>query len=374
MRVPFLDVCSVILIAGTPTLVRRRPAKAGRNSNTGGNDWHMQIEAGVISSISIYRPPPGLRNPHVQSVLASIPPRSLLVLRASAQLRAISRDVILDCGDGIRLLGQVALAPDGGNGRMAVMIHGWEGSSEPTYILSVAPALLARGYSIFRLNLRDHGNSHHLNQDLFHSCRLDEVVGAFGWIRRHFADKSLSAVGYSLGGNFALRVAAAAPAAQLDLDKVVAICPVLSPAQTISALDSGWWVYRDYFIRRWRTSLERKRAAFPDYYDFGPLSKFGNLTDMTEHFVLRYTGFRDLRSYLNGYALTGERLPNLAVRSTMLLADDDPVIPIQGLADVQVPATLEVCRSAYGGHCGFLDDWGLGSWLDAFVVRQLEAV
>lgn len=256
---------------------------------------------------------------------------------------------------------------------MVVMIHGWEGSAESTYVLSVAPILLARGYSVFRLNLRDHGETHHLNEELFHSCRLDEVVGAFGWIQTAFKDKQLSAVGYSLGGNFALRVAAAAPAAKLELEKVIAICPVLSPVQTINALDSGWWVYRDYFIRRWRNSLQRKRTAFPDQYDFGRLNQFANLRDMTEYFVLRYTGYPDLYSYLNGYALTSERLGSLTVSSTMLLAADDPVIPIEGLSDVQVPDALQVYRSAHGGHCGFLQGPRLTSWLDEFILRQLES-
>jgi len=313
-----------------------------------------------------------LRNHHLQSVLASVPPRSSLVRARARVFSALSKDVIVECGDGVRLLGHVALAPDGGNGRMIVMIHGWEGSAESTYMLSVAPALLQLGYSIFRLNLRDHGASHHLNEDLFHSCRLDEVVGAFGWIQRSYPDKRLSAAGYSLGGNFALRVAHAAPAAGLALDKVVAICPVLNPAQTMIALDRGWSAYSNYFIRRWRNSLLKKSAAFPERYRFSKLTGFANLTDMTEYFVMRYTDFPDLYTYLNGYALTGERLAGLAVNASMLLADDDPVIPVEGLTDMHIPAALRVWRAASGGHCGFLENLSLRSWLDKFLVEELE--
>ena len=313
-----------------------------------------------------------LRNPHLQSVLASVPPRRSLVRRRAGVFSAASQDIIVECGDGVRLLGHVALAPNGGNGRMIVMIHGWEGSAESTYMLSVAPALMKCGYSIFRLNLRDHGASHHLNEDLFHSCRLDEVVGAFGWIQRNYADKRLSVVGYSLGGNFALRVADAAPAADLSIDRVVAVCPVLNPAQTMIALDRGWSVYRNYFIRRWRNSLLKKSAAFPSRYSFKKLTNFANLTDMTEYFVMRYTDFPDLYTYLNGYALTGERLAGLTVDARMLLADDDPVIPVEGLTDMHIPSALKVWRAETGGHCGFLEGAGLQSWLDKFVLEELE--
>ena len=308
----------------------------------------------------------------MQSVLASVPPRRSLVRQHARGFCVASEDVIVECGAGVRLLGHVALARDGGNGRMVVMIHGWEGSSESTYMLSVAPGLLERGYSIFRLNLRDHGASHHLNEDMFHSCRLDEVVGAFGWIQRNYADKRLSVVGYSLGGNFALRVADAAPAAGLALDHVVAVCPVLNPAQTMIALDRGWPVYRRYFIRRWRNSLLKKSAAFPARYSFSKLTSFSSLTDMTEYFVTRYTDYPDLYTYLNGYALTGERLAGLEINASMLLADDDPVIPVEGLADMHIPAALKVYRAKFGGHCGFLEGLRLRSWLDKFLLKELQ--
>ncbi len=319
-----------------------------------------------------FRPPLWLRNPHAQSVLASVTPRRDIVRRRARAFRALARPVLVDCGAGVRLLGSLNRPAAPGNGRLVVMIHGWEGSAESTYMLSVAPRLVAQGYAVFRLNLRDHGDSHHLNEDLFHSCRLAEVVGAVAWIQRQYPEQRISLVGYSLGGNFALRVAAEAPAAGISLEQVVAFCPVLNPAQTMIALDRGWSVYHDYFIRRWRSSLQRKQQAFPTRYSFGDMNTFRNLTDMTEYFVLQHTEYPDLYTYLNGYALTGERLAGLAVRSVMLLADDDPVIPVEGLSDMHMPAALQVWRSRYGGHCGFLEGLDGRSWMDDFLLRELQ--
>ena len=42
----------------------------------------------------------------------------------------------------------------------------------------VVPRECDQGFDVFRLNLRDHGTSHHLNPELFHSNRISEVVGA----------------------------------------------------------------------------------------------------------------------------------------------------------------------------------------------------
>jgi predicted alpha/beta-fold hydrolase len=78
-------------------------------------------------------------------------------------------------------------------------------------VLSLGAALFERGCDIFRLNFRDHGASHHLNRELFHSCRLSEVVGAVQSVQRLFDADELCLAGFSLGGNFSLRVAAHAP-------------------------------------------------------------------------------------------------------------------------------------------------------------------
>jgi predicted alpha/beta-fold hydrolase len=318
-----------------------------------------------------FQPPALLGNPHVQSVLANLPHRRIWIERAARQLRAGSRDLIIDCGEGVRLLGHVSQPTGPANGRLVVMIHGWEGSADSAYLLSAAPILVEHGYTVVRLNLRDHGESHHLNEDMFHSCRLDEVVGAVGWIQRHWPELAVSLVGYSLGGNFALRVAAEAGKAGLQLDHAVAICPVLDPAQTMAALDEGWLGYRYYFLRRWRRSLLKKTQAFPDRYCFDQLQRFRSLQKMTDFFVMNYTDFPDLASYLNGYAITGDRLADLVVPSTMLLAADDPIIPVTGIKDMNIPDSLKVQYSPAGGHCGFITTLGSRSWLDDFLLRQL---
>jgi hypothetical protein len=208
---------------------------------------------------------------------------------------------------------------------------------------------------------------------MFHSCRLAEVIGAVRWVQESFPDEAIFLVGFSLGGNFSLRIAAKAVEAQLKIKQVVALCPVLDPKQTMDSLDMGWLGYRVFFIRKWRYSLQKKKAAFPNLYDFSNLKRFTTLRSMTNYFVLRYTDFPDLESYLNGYALTGNRLTGLAVPSTMLLANDDPVIPIFGSERIAHPSCLTIDRSAYGGHCGFLSDYRLNSWLDQYIIDVIAS-
>ena len=321
--------------------------------------------------VGSFDPPLMLRHRHVQSLLAGWPWRHRWLRGRAAGLLATARDEIVDCGDGVRLLGHYSAQARSPRG-LAILLHGWEGSAAASYVLSVGGLLYESGFDVFRLNFRDHGDTFALNRDLFHSCRIDEVVGALRAIASRHPSPRTFVVGHSLGGNFALRAAARAPAAQLALTKIIAICPVLRPHSTMRALEEGLWVYRQYFLQRWRRSLLAKAKCFPDLYDFGDLKRFRTLTATTEFFAVRYAKFPDVDSYLSGYAITGDALARLSVPAHLIAAADDPVIPVRDLADLAVTPALEIDVSPHGGHCAFLEDYRLRSWLDRAVLAQVE--
>ncbi|MCP5327263.1 MAG: alpha/beta fold hydrolase [Steroidobacteraceae bacterium] len=321
-----------------------------------------------------FRPPWWLQGRHLQSVLPSLPLRRLAVERRAASLRAASRERQLDCGAGVRL--QAFHAAPARNPRrepaLAVLLHGWEGSAESLYILSLAQRLHQHGYDVVRLNLRDHGDTHHLNRELFHSCRLPEVVAAVAGLQADFPRHRLLLAGYSLGGNFMLRVAADARSACLNIAGAVAVSPVLDPAHTLDALESELWVYRRYFVEKWSRSLRRKQSVWPGVFDFEPLLRSRNLRRMTADLVLAHTEYPDLAAYLAGYALVGERLAGLAVPATIVAALDDPIIPAGDLDRLPREPRLRIVVTEQGGHCGFIESLGAGSWAERFIHAEFE--
>lgn len=322
-----------------------------------------------------FRPPGWLANPHFQSIWPSLPLRRRAVERAAAGVIAASRPLVLDCGDGVRLLGLLADRLQGATAaplRLAVLLHGWEGSAESLYVLSCAQALHERGFTVVRLNLRDHGGTHALNRELFHSCRLPEVVGAVSSLQAQYPQHALSLAGFSLGGNFCLRVGARAREAGLSIARIVAVCPVLDPATTLAALERGPAIYRQYFLFKWRRSLRLKQAAWPDVYDFGELIEDPTLTAMTDRMVRKYTDFPDLASYLRGYAITGRVLENLASSAHIVTSRDDPMILAHDLERLARAPHLAITVTPRGGHCGFVERLAGPSWIDRRVVTLLE--
>jgi predicted alpha/beta-fold hydrolase len=319
-----------------------------------------------------FSPPGWLSNPHVQSILPSLRVRRPLVLRRARRLLGISQEHILDCGDGVRLMGKYSSRESAGHPQardLVVLLHGWEGHAESPYVLSLGTHLFHLGCDIFRLNFRDHGPTHHLNEDLFHSCRLDEVVGAVRAIQQLHPDRRLSVAGFSLGGNFALRVAARASAAGIRLERAIGICPVLRPHSAMEILENGPFIYQQYFLGKWKSSLRIKQAAFPDRYDFRPILAQRSIRTMTEVMLERYSEFASLDAYLSGYAITGNALATLDVPGHLVASLDDPIIPSTDLKDLPRNANLHITTATHGGHCGFMDRINSESWADRQVAH-----
>ena len=322
---------------------------------------------------SAFNPPAWLRNPHLQSVIAASPLRAA---RARLRLREVPArhdPLVLDAGGGVRLQG-VASLPEGGEPRaLALLLHGWEGSAESSYMQLTAARLLRDGFAVFRLDFRDHGDSHHLNEGLFHSNRLDEVIGAARAVSGRWPTLPLVAAGYSLGGNFALRLALHAPAAGLPLRRVAAVCPLLDPGRTMDAMETGPAFYIRHFESKWRRSLARKRALFPQAHAFGDDVLRLPMRALTAWMVAHNTGFPHLDAYFDGYSVASDRLQALPVPVDVLMAEDDPVIPADEFHRIAGYPNVTLELAPHGGHCGFIEAMTLDGYAERWVAAKLAA-
>lgn len=318
-----------------------------------------------------YRAPRWLHNPHLQSVLASSGLRRITGGRRARAVESTAVEHLLDCGDGVRLLGrfnaQSALPASRG---LVVLFHGWEGSTASNYLVRTGALLLDAGFDVFRLNFRDHGNTHHLNPGIFHSCRIDEVVGAVAAVQRRWQPRFLGVAGYSLGGNFALRVALRAPAAGIALQHAAAVCPVLSPLHGLQAMEQSPWFYQRYFMLKWSASLRRKHKLFPDEVP-ASLTRGSSVRDLTRRLIEHGDEFDSFEDYLDGYCIAGDRLAALQVPVSILTARDDPIIPVGDFEALSLPANARLDIAEHGGHCGFLLDLRLNGYAERYVAQRM---
>lgn len=300
-------------------------------------------------------PPLGLASGHLQTITSSTL-RKFVVQRRKSEVRRREVEKILTANDGTRLA--VWLSEQDQPAPLVIIIHGWLGTHNSGYSLSLANTLWAEGYHVARLNLRDHGGTAHLNEGMFHNGLIDEVVDVIGQLKQVHSE--VAVIGFSLGGNFALRIAK-----HLKIP-ALGICPLMDPASSVAVIDRGSSVYKRYFMGKWLKAMAAKSLAFPDRYDFHQSGAFDLKTvhDMTAHFVDHYTDYETLQAYYDCYTLTGDYLDG--VDATILAAHDDPVVP--GAAFQRLPGSVNVTLSTRGGHCAFVDSYGMTSYADKFAV------
>ena len=323
-----------------------------------------------------FLPPWPLRSGHIQTMLSSSGVRRVLLPTAAQAVTQGAERVMVNGGDGVRLTGAYTAQRSRPASRgLAVLFHGWEGSVDSTYVLQTGSRLLADGWDIFRLNFRDHGDSHDLNEALFHSCRIDEVMHALADIAQRYPSRPMALAGFSLGGNFALRAALRAPAMGLPLSYALAVCPIIDPSEGLFSLEaSAPWFYQAYFMHKWRRSLQAKQAAFPhlQYFELSELKQ--NLRGLTASLVARHTDFGSLEAYLDGYSVAGSALADMHVPATILTARDDPVIPVDAFEKLELPSNVELDIATYGGHCGFIRGWDMTSFTDDYIAARFNAL
>lgn len=314
-------------------------------------------------------PPKSLRNGHFQSLLGSSGIRRRAVLKRASDLQAASNIWTLDGGEGIRLQGLYAKQAGPSNG-LAVLLHGWEGNVNSNYMLGSGSRLFAEGFDVFRLNFRDHGDTHHLNHEIFHSCRLDEVVHALRNLQDRLGAEQWRLGGYSLGGNFSMRVGLKAGEAGLDIGRIVGVCPVINPANAMHSMEQGMRFYERYFERKWSRSLRIKQEAFPDLYGEENWYDIRGLRERTHYLATRHAGFESADEYFKGYSIADNRLAALRVPATILTAADDPIVPVGDFHKLPDNPVLELLISDYGGHCSFLKNWRFESLAEDLMAER----
>jgi len=320
-----------------------------------------------------FNPSLGLKNPHSQTILSSIGPRKRLISKRFEANRARQKSMLLNGGDGVRLEGYHNVAGDKRGAKLAILIHGWEGSHESTYMQSMAQELLDNGIDVFRLNLRDHGDTHSLNREIFNSTLIDEVINAIADLQTRIEYQETYLVGFSLGGNFCLRVASMRQNQSVSLRRVIAFCPVIHASQSNVVLNQrSNYLYGKYFVRKWKRSLRKKLEHWPEFEYASSLASMNTLDEMNRQLIPKYTSFKDLETYFDAYAITGERMAETIAPCHLFFAKDDMIIPVEGIDELAINPDLHVTVTEHGGHCGYIKNWKWDCWQDEQALKLIQ--
>jgi len=323
-----------------------------------------------MQTVNSFRPPLFLKNAHVQTVLASSRLRTL----GPNPMRQIAREKIIETAGGVKLLGYHSVQNNRRAKGLVILLHGWEGSVDSTYLLRCGRSLYRQGYDIFRLNFRDHGDSHHLNRGLFYAVLLEEVYQAVRQAAELAGDGPVFMIGFSLGGNFVLRILKKCVSVPFtNLRHAVSISPVLNPQESTTQIDRIAFI-RKYFLTKWRRSLAKKQELFPDLYDFDNVMDLKTIQAVTDVLLEAYSDFPTARDYFNAYSVMGSAIAEINTPTTIITAEDDPIIPIKEFYDLKLNKHIQLIVHSHGGHNGFITGFKLQSWYENKIIALFDQI
>jgi predicted alpha/beta-fold hydrolase len=135
-------------------------------------------------------------------------------------------------------------------------------------------------------------------------------------------------------------------------------------------MENNHKIYHHYFMKKWKNSLRKKMSCFPEMGDQSVLTDLTSLREMHDYFVPRHTKSKTTVDYFDTYRLTPQLLQSLTVPTHIISSIDDPITRISELDEIEASniSTLKIHKVPYGGHCGFIQDLKLTSWIDNQLV------
>lgn len=256
-------------------------------------------------------------------------------------------------------------------------LHGLEGSSSSHYMRGLAERAFHRGWNAVLLNQRNCGGTERLSPGLYHSGLTSDPRAVLRSMVKTDRIGPAAIVGYSLGGNLAVKLAGEfGDAPDVPVAGVVAVSPTIDLDLCVRAIDRHRnFVYHWNFVRNLKARLRRKEAAWPGTFNLAPLGRIWTIRAFDEAYTAPLHGFKDAGDYY--FRASALRIAaRVKVPLLILTAADDPFVPPSQFDDpaVRDNPNITVHAARHGGHCGFVGRGHDGKdlyWAEATAIEFL---
>ena len=322
-----------------------------------------------------FRPHPLLRNGHLQTVAAIYLPRRHAPY--GAKVHYIPADDTPDGIDGDRIAlhedRPVGWKPDQ---PVVLMVHGLAGCHNSSYMCRMADRLTARGYCVFRMDMRGCGAGQGIAKLPTHCGRSGDVAAALRYIAGCYPDAPTFAIGFSLGGCLTLNLLAEMGETRVgNLVRSLAICPPIDLFAVERRFNSpGGRPYDKFFVAKlWKQITDRWRR-FPETAPAILPRQPKRLRQIDETVIAPSGGFTGADDY---YQKTqpGPKLAAVSQPVLIIAAEDDPIVPTAPLFEYEHGAGVQIAVVPRGGHLGFIASANGDPdkrWLDWRIIEWIE--
>jgi predicted alpha/beta-fold hydrolase len=242
---------------------------------------------------------------------------------------------------------------------LVLVLHGLEGNSRRGYCLEAYGSLGREGIAAVGLNFRACSGEPNLRARAYHSGETGDLAFVLATLRARFPDRTLLALGYSLGGNVLLKylgehgesepagvAGAVAVSVPYDLD---------AGARRLETTFLGRRLYSRYFLRSLIGKTRLKAHLLDEVVPLEAVWDADSIRAFDEALTAPLHGFPSAQEYYRRSSSAGF-LAGVRVATLLLHSLDDPflapdAVPRQAMAD---NPWLYPIVTERGGHVGFV--------------------
>jgi predicted alpha/beta-fold hydrolase len=311
---------------------------------------------------------PLLRNPHLLTLAANFAVRRLDEERYPVSSRYHETE------PGVQVLVH-SQEPQGPARGEVLMVHGLEGSSNAGYMRSMAQLALEHGFAVHRTNMRSCGGTEHLCRTMYHAGLTSDTLHLIEELRAREPARPVFLIGYSLGGNVALKLAG--ELGERARDVLQGVCAVSTPIDLGACVrkmsERQNRIYEWRFIGRLKQRIRRRADTHEAVYPPDLLDKIRTVYEFDDKITAPYFGFGTADNY---YATQSSQrfIKDIQLPTLIVQAKDDPLIPfdIFNTPAIRDNPHVQLLAVDHGGHLGFLSNTAPRFWVDRVILGWLE--
>ena len=260
------------------------------------------------------------------------------------------------------------------NKKLAILLHGLEGSSGSQYITGLTDVLYHEDFDIAALNFRSCSGEMNLSPEMYHSGYTKDLEYIIDFMIREY--DQIVIAGFSLGGNVTLKYTG-----QKGVDihpKIKAIAGISVPCDLrgVSIQFKKWYnyAYEKLFLGTLMQKMVIKNSMFPDIIDLSYASKIRHLWDFDEYYNAAMHNFTNAEDYYTQNSSL-QYLDNIQIPALIINAQDDSFLSdtCYPYNEAESNDNLYLITPKYGGHVGFSDIKTTKYWSESVIASFFKA-
>lgn len=258
--------------------------------------------------------------------------------------------------------------------KIVIVLHGLEGSIDSSYAKGILAAIHNNGWHGVFMHLRGCSGEHNLKDYSYHSGETGDFRFLVETLRKRHPEATLSAIGYSLGGNALLKyLGEYKEDSQLKAATAVSVPYLLS--NSAAKLEKGFSrIYQRHLVNRLINKVSNKFKDRQAPFNITDLKKWNTFRLFDHHVTAPLHGFKGSADY---YEKSSSRqfLKKITTPTLLIHSKDDPFMSMDAIPDkndLSESVTLEL--SSHGGHVGFISGntpWKARYWLEQRIPEFL---